>query len=91
MASEHQAWDRPAQCIFQQLPSHALTRRLMHCALVRGVGGLGGRWQGAFTFATFWPPSRFPVFIMGVLAGLLRVRDPNPNPNFSPNATASDV
>lgn len=29
----------------------------------------------AFVFSTFWPPSRFPVFIMGVLAGLLRVVD----------------
>ena len=28
--------------------------------------------QWAFTIGTYWPPSRFPVFIMGVLAGLLR-------------------
>merc|ERR1712241_15662 len=31
-----------------------------------GLSGIG------FYFATFWPPSRLPIFIMGVLAGLLR-------------------
>jgi len=29
----------------------------------------------AFFIATFWPPSRFPVFIMGVLGGLIRLED----------------
>lgn len=32
--------------------------------------------SGPFVMATFWPPSRMPVFLMGVLAGLLRIYDP---------------
>jgi len=36
---------------------------------------LVGWW--AFFIATFWPPSRFPVFIMGVFAGLLRLQSPH--------------
>jgi len=37
-----------------------------------------------FWMGTFWPPARFPVFIMGVLAGLIRIRDPD---KFEPYCT----
>eukprot|EP01084_Bolivina_argentea_P316174 547981_1 len=38
----------------------------------------------AFNIATMWPPSRLPIFIMGILAGLLR------NENITIKASQSD-
>lgn len=37
---------------------------------------LGMDYLNAFYGATFWPPSRFPVFVIGVLGGLLRLGSP---------------
>jgi len=49
---------------------HFLIQLIGGCMLVAVWMGITPEW--AFYIGTFWPPSRLPVFIMGVLGGLLR-------------------
>jgi len=64
--SQKQKWIR--RCYWIQMGIAVLLHLVWTLAIpdIDGMSGIG------FYFATFWPPSRLPVFVMGVLAGLLR-------------------